>query len=324
MAYFRYSTNALTRRGLCWLGSVRAWIALASIAHSVRSKEHQGVARHDIASGKPRQDGFVESLNARRRHRSRRRRIGCGCSNDGTKSSDRTYRRRPECSANGPLEARHQLVRMGAVLVTLDHRSGTYLGGGALRRTDGKPVVALTLRHDRVDNFWFTLLHQCAHVSLHLDRDRAIIVDDLDVRVGMPQRQKRTSSHPTPSFRMSYGRWRIEMTSHRAECWRSQSVPTFTRRSSLAAGSVNEATTDASRACSVAAKFAGSSRCRRGSPPTRPDAAAAYRCFRRMCAEPGGGTATAFDTAQIGPPQRYPSNKPISALGFVVCGSSRG
>ena len=36
---------------------------------------------------------------------------------------------------------------------------------------DGCPVVALTLRHDRLDNFWFTLFHELAHVALHLDKD---------------------------------------------------------------------------------------------------------------------------------------------------------
>jgi HTH-type transcriptional regulator/antitoxin HigA len=34
---------------------------------------------------------------------------------------------------------------------------------------EGRPVVALTLRHDRIDNFWFTLLRELANVGLHLD-----------------------------------------------------------------------------------------------------------------------------------------------------------
>jgi len=28
--------------------------------------------------------------------------------------------------------------------------------------------VAMTLRHDRLDNFWFTLLHEIAHLRLHV------------------------------------------------------------------------------------------------------------------------------------------------------------
>ena len=45
---------------------------------------------------------------------------------------------------------------------------------------DGNPVIALTLRHDRIDNFWFCLLHELAHVSRHLSLSDGLIVDDLD------------------------------------------------------------------------------------------------------------------------------------------------
>ena len=48
-------------------------------------------------------------------------------------------------------------------------------------RSDGVPVIALTLRHNRLDNFWFTLLHEFAHVVCHLSPDRQVILDDLDV-----------------------------------------------------------------------------------------------------------------------------------------------
>ena len=48
-------------------------------------------------------------------------------------------------------------------------------------RGDGVPVIALTLRYDRLDNFWFTLLHEFVHVSCHLSSDRQVILDDLDV-----------------------------------------------------------------------------------------------------------------------------------------------
>ena len=41
-------------------------------------------------------------------------------------------------------------------------------------------MVALTLRHDRLDNFWFTLFHELAHVALHLDKDDVdIFFDDM-------------------------------------------------------------------------------------------------------------------------------------------------
>ena len=46
--------------------------------------------------------------------------------------------------------------------------SGTYLDGGAMLDEDGRPVIGLTLRYDRLDNFWFVLFHELGHVFLHL------------------------------------------------------------------------------------------------------------------------------------------------------------
>ena len=48
-------------------------------------------------------------------------------------------------------------------------------------RRDGTSVIGVTLRHDRIDNFWFTLLHEFAHVCCHLSEDRQVILDDLEV-----------------------------------------------------------------------------------------------------------------------------------------------
>jgi HTH-type transcriptional regulator/antitoxin HigA len=73
------------------------------------------------------------------------------------------------------------LHRLGIILVILEHFPGTFLDGAAMCRGDGVPVIALTLRHDRLDNFWFTLLHEFSHVVCHLSPDRQIILDDLDV-----------------------------------------------------------------------------------------------------------------------------------------------
>jgi HTH-type transcriptional regulator/antitoxin HigA len=80
---------------------------------------------------------------------------------------------------------RYQLVaalnRLGIILIILEHLPGTFLDGAAMCRRDGLPVIVLTLRHDRLDNFWFTLLHEFAHVVRHLSPDRQVILDDLDV-----------------------------------------------------------------------------------------------------------------------------------------------
>ena len=47
---------------------------------------------------------------------------------------------------------------------------------------DGNPVIGLTLRYDRIDYFWFCLLHELAHVAKHLSASDRLIIDDLDLR----------------------------------------------------------------------------------------------------------------------------------------------
>jgi len=83
---------------------------------------------------------------------------------------------------NGALLVRDWLADAGICFVIMPHLPSTHLDGAALVRDDGVPIVALTLRHDRIDNFWFTLLHECAHVVLkHVRIGQAPIIDDLEV-----------------------------------------------------------------------------------------------------------------------------------------------
>lgn len=80
---------------------------------------------------------------------------------------------------DGPRLAREQLGMTGITLVTVPHFKGTYLDGAAML-DNGRPIVALTLRHDRLDNFWFVLAHELAHVAKHLDEAHPLFTDNLD------------------------------------------------------------------------------------------------------------------------------------------------
>ena len=81
---------------------------------------------------------------------------------------------------SGPLLAKEFLNKSGIHLIFERHLPKTHLDGAALKLPDGSPVVALTLRHNRLDNFWFTLFHEMAHVALHLDKeDFESFFDDL-------------------------------------------------------------------------------------------------------------------------------------------------
>jgi HTH-type transcriptional regulator/antitoxin HigA len=74
-------------------------------------------------------------------------------------------------SESAPSLAKEFLAQHGIHLIYLPHLPRTHLDGAALRLDDGTPVIGLTLRHDRLDNFWFSLCHELAHQSLHLENN---------------------------------------------------------------------------------------------------------------------------------------------------------
>jgi HTH-type transcriptional regulator / antitoxin HigA len=86
--------------------------------------------------------------------------------------------------SDGPLRAFRDLKRHGIFAAILPPLPGTFLDGAVMAGPYGNPVIGLTLRHDRVDSFWFTLLHELAHIALHYDQlsDREpAFIDDMDI-----------------------------------------------------------------------------------------------------------------------------------------------
>jgi len=83
-------------------------------------------------------------------------------------------------SEQGPLLAVEYLNRAGIHLIIEPHLPKTYLDGAVCIQVTGNPVIVLTLRHDRLDNFWFTLMHELSHIVLHLDNCESWFIDDLD------------------------------------------------------------------------------------------------------------------------------------------------
>jgi HTH-type transcriptional regulator/antitoxin HigA len=67
---------------------------------------------------------------------------------------------------DGPARARDFLLNHGIVLVIEPQITGLKLDGAAFL-VGNTPVVGMTLRRDAIDNFWFTILHELAHVLLH-------------------------------------------------------------------------------------------------------------------------------------------------------------
>jgi HTH-type transcriptional regulator/antitoxin HigA len=83
--------------------------------------------------------------------------------------------------STGPNLANELLFKQGIPLVLLPHLPQTYLDGACFITSSNRPVIGLTLRHDRLDNFWFTLVHELAHIYLHLRNDSIAFFDDTEL-----------------------------------------------------------------------------------------------------------------------------------------------
>ena len=81
---------------------------------------------------------------------------------------------------NGPILARNYLKDHGVILVVESHFEQTYLDGATLIVGEDNPIIALTIRFDRLDNFWFTLMHELAHLALHSEHGAYFFYDDLE------------------------------------------------------------------------------------------------------------------------------------------------
>lgn len=81
----------------------------------------------------------------------------------------------------------HNIIRLDQIL--LDYGimlfyepsiPGIKLDGVVFNMNSGNPVIGMSLRYSRLDNYWFTLMHELAHICLHYDRLSTPILDDIE------------------------------------------------------------------------------------------------------------------------------------------------
>jgi len=97
--------------------------------------------------------------------------------------SDDFIRRLPKLSVrdDGPTRALAAVREIGIGVVVESGLPGMSVDGASLHTSAAGPVLALTLRYDRLDNFWFTLLHELGHIALHLsDPSDDVFIDSLE------------------------------------------------------------------------------------------------------------------------------------------------
>ena len=65
---------------------------------------------------------------------------------------------------------------LGVHIVFVPHLPNTFIDGAAFSIHD-HPVIAMSLRYDRIDAFWFTLMHELAHIVL---KHQGVYLDELE------------------------------------------------------------------------------------------------------------------------------------------------
>lgn len=97
-------------------------------------------------------------------------------------------------------EVRHApriLAETGVRLAFVESLAGSKMDGACFWLDNTKPVIGMTLRFDRIDNFWFVLRHEIEHVLREDGKaeNRAIIDTDIgDSKDALPAYERRANA----------------------------------------------------------------------------------------------------------------------------------
>lgn len=78
---------------------------------------------------------------------------------------------------NGINQFLEKLNQLGVIFFVLPHLQKTYLDGAAFYYHNN-PVIVYTARYKRIDNFWFTIAHEIAHILKHLHEKNTFFLDN--------------------------------------------------------------------------------------------------------------------------------------------------
>lgn len=72
------------------------------------------------------------------------------------------------------------MTECGIRFVIVEQLPGAKIDGVCFWLNDNSPVIALSLRYDRIDNFWFVLRHELEHVRLGHGKEAMILETELE------------------------------------------------------------------------------------------------------------------------------------------------
>lgn len=98
------------------------------------------------------------------------------------------------------------LEEAGIIFIVEPAFDGLGIDGVCFVNGAGVPVIGHSLRHDRYDNFWFTLLHELSHILVHYDQLTDFIVEDLES--ASDSEIEREANYLATNFVVSNSVWR--------------------------------------------------------------------------------------------------------------------
>lgn len=81
---------------------------------------------------------------------------------------------------DGPRKVFDVLAEKGIALVIEPKLPNILLDGAAMLTESRLPVIGMTLRYDRIDYFWFTLLHELTHIWKHINSPDEAFIDRIE------------------------------------------------------------------------------------------------------------------------------------------------
>lgn len=109
------------------------------------------------------------------------------------------------------------LQSLGVRFIIVPQLPKTYIDG-VLCDADSAPIIGLTLRYDRIDSFWFTLMHELAHLVLG---HRALHLDNLD------DKEQRRDAQEMEAHQQARS-WLIDQSA--LDAWVARTKPYFSRQ----------------------------------------------------------------------------------------------
>jgi HTH-type transcriptional regulator/antitoxin HigA len=125
-----------------------------------------------------------------------------------------------------PVLVQEFLRKHGIILVIEPHFPKTYLDGGAIFIDKDTPIIGLTLRHNRLDNFWFTLMHELAHIALHYNDGISVFYDEIEgVKIPNLDKKEKEADELAGEVLVPSNRWEVSP---------ARIIPSFMAAKSLA------------------------------------------------------------------------------------------